>query len=98
MTKRITKAGVAEDLGVVSEVVGGITSTTHLAYSKVATGMTSIVTSLVGRPIYYQHLLSARNARDALGDDSNGLTVSAAKIALSYVDDYTRIVGAIFAS
>ena len=65
VTKRITKAGFAKHLGVVSDVVGGITSTTHLAYSKVLISAVSATTSLLrGRPMYYQHLLFARKARD----------------------------------
>ena len=92
VTKRITIAGFGEHVNTLSEVVGGIASTSHHIFSRVVTG---VVSSLVGRPMHYQHLLSARNARDALESGSDGITLDGVKLASSYVGHYERIARAI---
>ena len=93
----ITKAGVAKRLGVVSDVVGNVGSALLPAFSKAATTAVSTTTSVVrGRPMYYEHLRSARNARKALGTDPKNLTVGSAKIAMSFLSNHARITRGVF--
>ena len=44
--------------------IAGESDTVKVNVSQVAIGVASAVTSLVGNPMYYQHLLFARKARD----------------------------------
>ena len=70
----------------------------QVATSRVRAGAVSATTSLVsGRPIYYQHLLSARNARNALEGHAD-ITPSVAKFALLCLDDHLRMIAAAIAS
>ena len=93
--QQVSQAGFGQRLGVFSQVAANVTSPLHVAFSKVATGLASATTSrLVGRPMYHQHLLSARNARNALEGHSGGLTLSTARLALSYLGNNLRIAAA----
>lgn len=97
MNDLITKAGIAKRLGVVSDVAGSVSSTLLPAFSKVATTAASTTTSVVrGRPMYYEHLRSARNVRKALGKDPKNLTVGSAKIAMSLLSNPARITRGVF--
>lgn len=93
--QRVSQAGFGQHLGVVSQVAANVASPLHDAVSKVTTGAASVTSSLIsGRPIYYQHLLSARNARNALEGHSNGITLSTVRVALSCMGDHLRILAA----
>ena len=94
--EQVSQAGVGKHFGIISKVATNFTWLLSAAYSKVITGMVSAVTSLVGRHIYYQHLLSARNGRNALKSRSNGLVLSVARLAWSCVVNHLRIIAAVF--
>ena len=83
-TNRITEAGFAESL---------------VTHSRAIIAAVSATTSrLVGRPTYYQHLVSARKARNALEGHTNGITTSLVGLALSHVGGSLLILKALFSS
>ena len=70
----------------------GFDAASHIAYSKKVTG---IFAHVAGQPMHYQHLLSARKARDALKDYPNGsLPGDVLKVVLSCLNSHLRIAGA----
>ena len=78
---------------VVSRLAGDIAFASHAAFSEVVTGAVSATTSRVmKRPIYYQHLLSARDTRDALRDRPGGLVKNSGRLCRSYLGNFGRTV------
>ena len=92
VTTRITGTGFAGHFSPISEAVGKVTSASDVNYSK---KVTEVVSSLVRRPIHYQHLLSARKARDALEGHSDGSTLGdTLKLAWSGLWSHLRVAEA----
>ena len=81
VTTRITGTGFAGHFSPISEAVGKVTSASHVNYSK---KVTEVVSSLVRRPIHYQHLLSARETLDALEGQSDGSTLGDTKLKIAW--------------
>lgn len=91
VTKRFTESDFAKRFGTVSDTVGDVSSKLHVKYSKFVTGLAS---SLAGH-VHYQHLLSAREARDALEGHSDGSTLSNAfRVASSCLGSHLRVAAA----
>ena len=67
-----------------------------LNLSEVTTGVVSTMTSLVGRHVYYQHLLSARKARDVFLAESSETTSNTANVTLMLVDNHVRLARSLF--
>lgn len=95
---RDMKERATGDLGFVSKAARGIALGSHATCSAVATDVLSTTTSLVGRYIYYQHLVSARKARDALECHFDGSTPDIRMVTSSYMGSYMRVVKSIFSS
>ena len=91
VVEQVSQAGFGRRLGLISQVAAKVTSPFHVVFSKVAVSATA---SLAGRPVYYEHLLSARNARNALEGHSDGITLSTARLALSYLGNGLRLATA----
>ena len=68
-----------------------------LTVSEMTTGVVSTMTSLVGCHVYYQHLLSARKARDTTQGNSSGTPPDIANVALTLVDNHLRLAKSLFA-
>ena len=95
---QVSQAGIGKRLGAISKVTADFTSPLAVAYSRVVIGAISAATSLVGRHIYCQHLLSARNVRNALMGHSNGIVLSVVKLILSCVGNHLRVAAAVLSS
>lgn len=67
--------------------VGKLSLLSHAGFSRVAT---KVVSAAFDRPMIYQQLLSARGARDAVGDGQNFIANSA-KLIGSYGGSASRI-------
>lgn len=94
VAKKVSHAGAGKRLGILSEAAVGITSELLSACSIVTTGLTS----LAGKPMYHQRLLSARNTRDSLAGSSDGFRRSAATAASSVLSNSRRFTKAVFSS
>ena len=91
LDKRISKAGIAKHFGVLSEAASSLNTMVHVTSSKLTTNMISAATSVANRHAYYQHLLTARDARDTLDPESDGILKCSVKFASSIARDYKRI-------
>lgn len=93
--QQISEAGFGQHLGVFPQVATNVASPLHIAASKVTTDAISTTTSLIsGCSNYYQHLLSAGRARNALEGHANRITLSTVRFALSCMGDHLRVVAA----
>ena len=71
----------------------GFDAASHIAYSKKVTG---IFAHVAGQPMHYQHLLSARKARDTTQGNSSGTRPDIANVALTLVDNHLRLAKSLF--
>ena len=95
VAKRLGKAGIAKYFGFISETAANVCVGTHSTCFGLATGVVSAVTSLVGHYVYYQHLLSARSARDELVKDDGGSISDFGKINSTYTDSARKMARSI---
>lgn len=96
VAKRLANAGIARHFGPISEVITSMAMGSNTATSGMMTSVLSATTSWVGHYLYYQHLLTARNARDTFENKCSGSIFDTDKVISSYSDLFPRIGKSLF--